>query len=118
MTSKPRKRGVFNLIFIFFLDLFCLLLGGAWLVAYRAEQRRRFKAVLCSGEPSVPAKPVVITELKEEELETIEDEKPPKLDGFYLVSLWIFQLIYLFCVKKTCMKYLVSQQRFQSLSAQ
>lgn len=90
----------FDFHFFFFLDLFCLLLGGAWLVAYRAEQRRRFKAVLCSGEPSVPAKPVVITELKEEELETIEDEKPPKLDGFYLVSLWIFQLIYLFCVKK------------------
>lgn len=60
--------------------------GGAWLVAYRAEQRRRFKAVLCSGEPSVPAKPVVITKLKEEELETIEDEKPPKLDGFYLMK--------------------------------
>ena len=34
----------------------------------------------------MPTKPEVITKLKEEESETIEDEKPPKLDGFYLVS--------------------------------
>jgi len=38
----------------------------------------------------VPAKPTVVTKFKEEETETIEDEKPPKLDGFYLVSLWYF----------------------------
>ena len=38
----------------------------------------------------MPAKPTVVTNLKEEEPETIEDEKPPKLDGFYLVSLWNF----------------------------
>ena len=44
--------------------------------------------MLCSGEPSVPTKPAVITKLEEEDPETIEVEKPPKLDGFYLVSLW------------------------------
>ena len=77
------------ILFSFFFGflLFCFLLG-AWLVAYRAEQRRRFKAVLCSGEPSVPTKPAVITKLEEEDPEIIEVEKPPKLDGFYLVSVW------------------------------
>jgi len=34
----------------------------------------------------VPAKPTVVTKFKEEETETIEDEKPPKLDGFYLMK--------------------------------
>lgn len=63
-----------------------MFLGGAWLVAYRAEQRRRFKAVLCAGEPRVPPQPL-ITKFKSEETGTIEDEKPRKLDGFYLVSL-------------------------------
>ena len=95
----PNYKGdeCLNLIFILFsLDLFCFLLGGAWLVAYRAEQRRRFKAVLCSGEPSVRAKPEVITKLKEEESETIEEEKPPKLDGFYLVSLWYFFCLHVY----------------------
>ena len=40
----------------------------------------------------MPAKPVVIAKLNEEESETIEDEKPPKLDGFYLVII-LFNLI-------------------------
>lgn len=35
----------------------------------------------------MPTQSVVVTKFKEEESETIEDEKPPKLDGFYLVSL-------------------------------
>lgn len=60
--------------------------GGAWLVAYRAEQRRRFKAVLCTGDPGVTTQSL-ITKFKSEETETIEDEKPRKLDGFYLVGL-------------------------------
>ncbi|KAJ7328107.1 X-ray radiation resistance-associated protein 1 [Desmophyllum pertusum] len=55
--------------------------GGAWLVAYRAEQRRRFKAVLCTGDPGVTTQSL-ITKFKSEETETIEDEKPRKLDGF------------------------------------
>lgn len=35
----------------------------------------------------MPTQSVVVTKFKEEKSETIEDEKPPKLDGFYLVSL-------------------------------
>lgn len=71
--------------------VFLLLLlfseGGAWLVAYRAEQRRRFKAVLCAGDPSLPTKSL-ITNFKNEEMEMeITDVKSQKLDGFYLVSL-------------------------------
>lgn len=42
----------------------------------------------------MPAKPTEVTKLKEEEPETIEDAKPPKLDGFYLVSLWYFVFLY------------------------
>ena len=70
--------------------VFLLLLlfseGGAWLVAYRAEQRRRFKAVLCAGDPSLPTKSL-ITNFKNEETDTLTDVKSQKLDGFYLVSL-------------------------------
>ena len=35
----------------------------------------------------MPTQSVVVTKFKKEESETIEDEKPLKLDGFYLVSL-------------------------------
>lgn len=59
--------------------------GGAWLVAYRAEQRRRFKAVLCAGDPTIPTKSL-IKKFKSEETETIADEKSRKLDGFYLMK--------------------------------
>ena len=67
--------------------------GGAWLVAYRAEQRRKFKAVLCAGDPSIQSVPTqsLITKLKSDEIDTIEDERSQKLDGFYLVSLWILK---------------------------
>lgn len=60
--------------------------GGAWLVAYRAEQRRRFKAVLCAGDPSLPTKSL-IKNFKNEETDTLTYVKSQKLDGFYLVSL-------------------------------
>lgn len=69
-----------------FLLLFLFSEGGAWLVAYRAEQRRRFKAVLCAGDPSLPTKSL-ITNFKNEEMDTLTDVKSQKLDGFYLVSL-------------------------------
>ena len=69
-----------------FLLLFLFCEGGAWLVAYRAEQRRRFKAVLCAGDPSLPTKSL-ITNFKNEEMDTLTDVKSQKLDGFYLVSL-------------------------------
>lgn len=74
----------------FIVTVFLLLLlfseGGAWLVAYRAEQRRRFKAVLCAGDPSLSTKSL-ITNFKNEETDTLTDVKSQKLDGFYLVSL-------------------------------
>ena len=77
----------------FIVTVFLLLLlfseGGAWLVAYRAEQRRRFKAVLCAGDPSLPTKSL-ITNFKNEEMEMemeITDVKSQRLDGFYLVNL-------------------------------
>ena len=44
--------------------------------------------MLCAGEPSVPPQPLV-TKFKSDETETIEEEKPQKLDGFYLVSLLV-----------------------------
>ena len=69
-----------------FLLLFLFSEGGAWLVAYRAEQRRRFKAVLCAGDPSLPTKSL-ITNFENEETDTLTDVKSQKLDGFYLVSL-------------------------------
>ena len=68
-------------------QLFGLYLeGGAWLVAYRAEQRRRFKAVICGGDPIIQRQPAV-TKLQSDEIDSIEEEGPPKLDGFFLVSL-------------------------------
>lgn len=77
--------------------LFFYLVSGAWLYEQRAEQRRRFKAVLC-------AKPKTYAQIKEErkrcdregtsfnpaEIQNIEEdeEQPesPALDGFFLVS--------------------------------
>lgn len=73
-------------IVIVFLLLLLFSEGGAWLVAYRAEQRRRFKAVLCAGDPSLSTKSL-ITNFKNEETDTLTDVKSQKLDGFYLVSL-------------------------------
>lgn len=60
--------------------------GGAWLVAYRAEQRRRFKAVICAGDPSASSKSLIKTFKREESQTTEEDLKPCKLDGFYLMK--------------------------------
>ena len=69
--------------------------SGAWLVAQKAEQRRRFKAVLCAkprdydmireerkraekeGTPIVP--PLIYDDVE-------EDEETRVLDGFFLVS--------------------------------
>ena len=69
---------------------------GAWLVAHRAEQRRRFKAILCN-------KPKTYARIKEErkkaekqgttlgeqsedvEEEGEEEKDVPILDGFFLV---------------------------------
>lgn len=59
--------------------------GGAWLVAYRAEQRRRFKAVICGGDPIIQRQPAV-TKLQSDEIDSIEEEGPPKLDGFFLMK--------------------------------
>ncbi|XP_015749297.1 PREDICTED: X-ray radiation resistance-associated protein 1-like [Acropora digitifera] len=60
--------------------------GGAWLVAYRAEQRRRFKAVICAGDPNASSKSLIKTFKREESRTTEEDLKPRKLDGFYLMK--------------------------------
>lgn len=65
------------------------LQGGAWLVAYRAEQRRRFKAVICGGDPILQRQSAV-TKLQSDDIDYIEEERPQKLDGFFLVSLWVF----------------------------
>ena len=72
----------------------CILGGGAWMTAQRAEQRRRFKAVLCS-------KPRSYDQIKEErrraekdgtaiippafELEEDDEDETTVLDGFFLV---------------------------------
>lgn len=65
------------------------LQGGAWLVAYRAEQRRRFKAVICGGDPIIQRQSSV-TKLQSDDTDSIEKERPQKLDGFFLVSLLVF----------------------------
>ena len=71
---------------------------GAWLIAQRAEQRRRFKAILCT-------KPKTYARIKEErrraekqgtsiteqfqhaeEQEKEEEKEVPTLDGFFLVN--------------------------------
>lgn len=74
--------------------------GGAWLIAHRAEQRRRFKAVLCT-------KPRTYSRIREErkkterlgttldgqkfdEDEEEEEEEAPTLDGFFLVRITVF----------------------------
>ena len=69
------------------LTVYVVLLGGAWLVAYKAEQRRRFKAVLCrDSDVALPGKSSVSkSSLKSDK--TSEDEKRTKLDGFYLVHI-------------------------------
>ena len=67
---------------------FLRIVGGAWLVAYRAEQRRRFKAVICAGDPNASSKSLIKTFKREESQTTEEDLKPRKLDGFYLVNGW------------------------------
>ena len=72
-----------RVVVIFF---FLRIVGGAWLVAYRAEQRRRFKAVICAGDPNASSKSLIKTFKREESQTTEEDLKPRKLDGFYLVN--------------------------------
>ncbi|XP_046584130.1 X-ray radiation resistance-associated protein 1-like [Haliotis rubra] len=69
--------------------------GGAWLIAHRAEQRRRFKAVLCT-------KPRTYSRIREERKKTerlgttldgqrfdedeAEEEEAATLDGFFLMK--------------------------------
>ena len=69
---------------------------GAWLVAHKAEQRRRFKAILCN-KPKTYARikeerrkaekqGTTLSEQNEAEEEGEEEEKDvPVLDGFFLV---------------------------------
>ncbi|XP_028405734.1 X-ray radiation resistance-associated protein 1-like [Dendronephthya gigantea] len=60
--------------------------GGAWLVAYRAEQRRRFKAVLCR-EPDVALSDKPSESKKSSKSrKTNEGETRKKLDGIYLMN--------------------------------
>ncbi|XP_058971849.2 X-ray radiation resistance-associated protein 1 [Pocillopora verrucosa] len=59
--------------------------GGAWLVAYRAEQRRRFKAVICGGDP-ISQRQSAVTKLQSDDTDSIEEERPQKLDGFFLMK--------------------------------
>ena len=101
LTSAVRKAFFISFIYLFFLCVlyvcleiyFCCyhfffrrILGGAWLVAYRAEQRRRFKAVICAGDPRFSSKSPIKTFKREESQTTDEDLKTHKLDGFYLVN--------------------------------
>lgn len=77
------------------LFLFSYEAGGAWLVAHKAEQRRRFKAVLC-------AKPRTYSQIREERKRALKDgshivppapeaeeEEEKILDGFFLVSAFV-----------------------------
>ena len=68
---------------------------GAWLVAHRAEQRKRFKAILCT-KPKTYARikeerrraekqGTTISEQNIEEDEDEEEKQAPALDGFFLV---------------------------------
>ena len=75
--------------------IFLVLVGGAWLVAHTAEQRRRFKAVLCTK----PAR--TFSKIREERKRaekvgrnivastqigsSDEEEEEKILDGFFLV---------------------------------
>lgn len=86
--------------------------GGAWLVSQRAEQRRRFKAVLC-------AKPRTYSRIKEErkkaeregtqitmavqslaEDEMEEEDEAPVLDGFFLVN-WTKDVLIMEFIEKS-----------------
>lgn len=64
--------------------------GGAWLVAYKAEQRRRFKAVLCrEPDVSLPTKSISsVSKRSFKTSKTDEDKTRKKLDGFYLVNVY------------------------------
>lgn len=75
------------------LNFFCLLTdSGAWVVAQRAEQRRRFKAVLCTKPRDFH---YIREERKRAEREGTaivppkeygdEDDEVAVLDGFFLV---------------------------------
>ena len=93
---------MFALYIIFVSDVFCFSgvqpVGGSWLVAQKAEERRRFKAVLC-------VKPWTYSSLKEERWLGVNQAPPVTfpalshndldseyklLDGFYLVSIHFF----------------------------
>ena len=63
-----------------------LYAGGAWLVAYKAEQRRRFKAVLCR-EPDVSLSDKNLGSKQSSKLRKADgSETKRKLDGIYLVN--------------------------------
>ena len=60
--------------------------GGAWLVAYKAEQRRRFKAVLCR-EPDVALSDQQQSSKQSSKLKKVNgSETRRKLDGIYLMN--------------------------------
>ena len=60
--------------------------GGAWLVAYKAEQRRRFKAVLCR-EPDVALSDQQHSSKQSSKLKKVNgSETRRKLDGIYLMN--------------------------------
>ena len=60
------------------------VIGGAWLVAYKEEQKKRFNAVLC---PSTQEESEISKKTsKVEKLQSVtKSEKVKILDGMYLV---------------------------------
>lgn len=83
------------IMYFYFICVYVLLLlvaGGAWLVAQRAEQRRRFKAVLCAKPKDyarVHADRIKGTKQSSDGNEQEEEEEEGEtniLDGFFLVG--------------------------------
>ncbi|KAK6194382.1 hypothetical protein SNE40_000023 [Patella caerulea] len=71
--------------------------GGAWAVSHRAEQRRRFKAVLCTKprtysrikeeRKKCEKEGTSLTDCKfEEQVEEDDEEEVPNLNGFFLMK--------------------------------
>lgn len=62
------------------------LIGGAWLVAYKEEQKKRFNAVLCPSTQEESKKSKKASKL--EKLQPLtKNEKVKILDGVYLVCI-------------------------------
>ena len=77
---------VYNCIYIIDTSQYCsFVIGGAWLVAYKEEQKKRFNAVLCpltQEESEISKKTSKVQKLQSV---TKSDEKVKILDGMYLV---------------------------------